>query len=47
MIENIEFAYVVGLERNETREFNMKNSVNMWLQQVANEINEQGGIVFV
>lgn len=47
MIKEIEFAYVVGLARDEAREVSMRNAINMWLQQVTNEVNEQGGIVFV
>ncbi len=47
MVENIEFAYVLGLPRDETREANMKNNLDMWLRPLEKEINEQEGMVFV
>ena len=47
MIEHIEFAYSPELRKDETREANMRNNLNMWLEPLTKEINDQLGIVFV
>ena len=44
---DIEFDYENGVDRDETRELSMRNTINMWLHELDEEITTQGGIIFV
>lgn len=47
MIDNLEFAYVDGLRKDESAETAMRINVDMWLSPLEKEINDKNVVVCV
>lgn len=47
MIDNLEFSYSPDVIRDKVSEASMRNSVEMWLRPLEQEINEKNVIVGV